>query len=119
MGSTTTIALQEHLDDELMLQVARAMSRSALYRPPGFFDGPPLEDDEDEERALFGDHDLRATDRGLFIHPEEECRSRRVDLRGPTDRDPGPLETEPARHRAPEEGRAIVLEFRGQTRRAG
>lgn len=108
MGRLATITLREHVDDDMLLQIARSMG---LYRPPCFLDGPP---EEDEEQALFGDHDVRATDRGYYRYPEEECRSRRVDLRGPTDLDPGPLEMqEPEPPRTDE---AVVLGFRDDRR---
>lgn len=109
MPRTASIVLREHLEDDLLLQIARTMPRSALFRAPGFLEGPP-DEEEDEELALFGDHDLRASDRGTWVQPEEECRSRRVDLRGPTDRDPGPLAMEPAEEE--DDPQPIELDFR-------
>lgn len=109
MGRTRTIALREYVDDELLLQIARAMRDSALHRRPGFLDGPAGEASEDEE--LFGDHDIRTTDRGFYAHPREECRSRRVDLRGPADRDPGPLAMEPAEALDDEADEVVHLRF--------
>ena len=100
-----TISLCEHVDRTLVLKVASAMADSALYRQPGFLDGPeaPMDDWE----LLFQDHDPRLLGWGYFSHDEEERRSRRLDMRGPTDVDPGPLPmAEPE-----DEDSCVVLEF--------
>lgn len=110
MGRTRTIALREYVDNDLLLQIARAMRGSALHRRPGFLDGP--DDAVSEEDELFGDHDVRATDRGFYAQPWEECRTRRVDLRGPADRDPGPLEMEPADELEDDEDTEEVVHLR-------
>lgn len=90
MGRTSTIALREFVDNELLLEIARAMRDSALHRDPGFLEGSDNELSEEDE--LFGDHDQRTLERGFYAHSREECRSRRIDLRTAADRDPGPLE---------------------------
>lgn len=108
MGRTTTITLREHVDDEVMLRIARSTARSALYRPPGFLDDAEGHADGDEDEDLFGDHTYRSGTRGVYAHAEEECRSRRVDLRGPTDHDPGPIDMDDG---ADSSAQAVVLRF--------
>lgn len=110
MGRTRTIALREYIDDDLLLQIARSMQGSALHRRPGFLDGPDDAASEDDE--LFGDHDVRGTDRGFYAQPSEECRTRRVDLRTAADRDPGPLEMEPADDLDEDAEKVVHLRFR-------
>ncbi len=84
-----TISLCEHLDPNLILRVASAMAGSALYREPRFLDGPDGQGDEWD--LLFEHHDPRSLGWGYFCHDEDERRSRRLDMRGPTDVDPGPI----------------------------
>lgn len=50
----------------------------------------------DPEASLFADQAaLRGVD-GFYAEDAAECASRRVDLRGPTDHDPGPIPMEEA-----------------------
>jgi len=94
-----TIALCEHVDGDAVLAVASAMSGSVLYRVPQFLDdaqllvdrGVGVSEADDEWDLLFEDHNERALRWGYFSHDENERRSRRLDMRGPTDFDPGPL----------------------------
>lgn len=101
---TATISLKKVVDDELVLKLARDLATQALLRPPAFIDG----EGPDGEDSLFADYRARDTDLGYFSYDEAERRSRRVDLRGPTDRDPGPLQME----EADEAAAAIELSFR-------
>ena len=84
-----TISLCDHLGSDVVLRVARAMSDSAVYQQPGFLDGPPTELDDWD--PLFEDHGPRDLGWGYFCHDEDERQSRRLDMRGPTDLDPGPM----------------------------
>jgi hypothetical protein len=98
MPSTATFSLRDHLGDDVLLEIVQIMSGVPPRVAPGYVDdidpGVPFEDDELE---LFHDWNNRVgRGRGYFRHGEKECRSRRVDLRGPTDRDPGPLPMEEA-----------------------
>lgn len=88
MGRTTTIRFKDHLDDRTLRKLATIVSRHG--RDEGrFLDGP--EDEPDDELSLFRDHDMRRYANGYFRYGDAECRSRRLDMRGPLDEDPGPL----------------------------
>jgi len=87
---TTTLSLRDHLDSETLLQVASAMPGSAIYREPRFIDGPDGAPDNDWS-SLFEHQDPRGMGWGFFSLDAQERHSRRIDLRGPTDLDPGPL----------------------------
>ena len=106
MAHTTTLSLCEHIDAETMLRVASAMRDSALYREPRFLDGPD-DNGENEWESLFQHHDPRSLGWGYFCHDETERESRRLDMRGPNDFDPGPL----AMGEGHDNSGAIVLRF--------
>jgi hypothetical protein len=68
--------------------------------------GSPAADGEDAD--LFADWDhARGHGLGFFRFDPTECATRRVDLRGPTDLDPGPLPME----EAPDDVEALHLRF--------
>ncbi len=109
MARTTTFALRDHVDDEWLLRLARIMSESPLHREPCF----PGELEEfasvdNEELIPFDDVNSRCAALGYFSADERERRSRRIDLRGPTDWDPGPIEMA----EGASEDAAIVLNFK-------
>ncbi|MBX2804232.1 MAG: hypothetical protein KTR31_41610 [Myxococcales bacterium] len=80
-----------------MLQVACVMRADGGQLEPRFVAGPDDGEDLEPELELFMDWDgLRVDGRGTYAQDDDECRSRRVDLRGPTDADPGPLPMEEA-----------------------
>ena len=133
MGRTATILLREHVDDDLLLQIAYALNQASLGHRRGFLDeieparAPEVTtvarvtpvacgdwpDDspqygEDEELALFRDYSQRCHVRGFYSQDEMERRSRRIDLRGPTDHDPGPIEMTEA---DAEDPRGIMMRF--------
>ena len=56
---------------------------------------------------LFADQDRARGLDGFYVEDAAECASRRVDLRQPTDRDPGPLEMD----EAPDGVAAVRLRF--------
>ena len=57
--------------------------------PPSLLGESP---DAEDELALFADHDARnPRGSGFFSYGEDERRSRRLDMRGPLDHDPGPI----------------------------
>lgn len=87
------VRLRDRIAKELMLRVANAMRGTRT----GFVHGPDGVHPDEPEMELFMDWDAwRADGRGAYAHDPDECRSRRVDIRGPTDRDPGPLPMEEA-----------------------
>jgi hypothetical protein len=94
MPLVATASLRDHIDDELLAAVARLLCAS--HPTPRFVEGWDLQlDDQDLEPFL--DWDARRGDgRGYFLSDRTECASRRIDLRGPTDLDPGPLPMEEA-----------------------
>jgi hypothetical protein len=51
----------------------------------------PIPHSIDDWAVLFEDHNPRSLGWGYFCHDADERRSRRLDMRGPTDLDPGPL----------------------------
>src|SRR5262245_20109456 len=91
MARVATLSIRDHVDNEILGELARIW----CIRPiaPAFLDPDrPIEDDELEP---FQDWDLeRGHGRGFFHSDPRECATRRVDLRGPTDLDPGPLPME-------------------------
>ncbi|MEN0064002.1 MAG: hypothetical protein AAGA48_17745 [Myxococcota bacterium] len=94
MPKTTTVRFDDHVSEEVMKQLALlAAGASAL----AFHEGLAHLFVEDEELSLFADWDfLWGRGRGTYTQDDAECRSRRVDLRGPHDGDPGPLPMEEA-----------------------
>jgi hypothetical protein len=101
-----TLSLCERLDARVVLKIAGEMPGSSLYRHPRFLKGPatPLESSWD---SLFAHHDPRSLGWGYFCPDAAERRSRRLDMRGPTDVDPGPLAMNDAEEGEP----AVVLHF--------
>lgn len=89
MSRVATVSLREHVDNSLLAEIARVCCLAiAAEGTPAFADVP----DVDEELEPFQDWDvLRGHGLGFFHSDPRECATRRVDLRGPTDLDPGPL----------------------------
>lgn len=96
MASIATVSIRDHIDTTLLTELARLWS--ADTRCAGFpADELPALPDTDEELEPFEDWDAhRGHGRGFFHGDARECASRRIDLRGPTDLDPGPLPMEEA-----------------------
>ncbi|MEQ1506336.1 MAG: hypothetical protein ABMB14_29160 [Myxococcota bacterium] len=92
MPRIATVSLRDHLDDGLLAELAMILCRS---RGPGFVDGGDRLVPEPELEP-FLDWDIRGLGLGYFRTDPGECATRRVDLRGPTDLDPGPLPMEEA-----------------------
>jgi hypothetical protein len=104
MARLATVSLRDHVSHELLVDVVRLMCREPL----GFVQGPEIPP-EDADVEPFLDWDAtRGHGAGFFCGDAHECRSRRIDLRGPTDLDPGPLPME----EAPEDVPARLLLFR-------
>ncbi len=94
MSTTATVRLTDHFDSELLVRDRVDHVRDAPRVAPGYVDDVDAWF-ENEQLELFHDWDSTAgRGRGFFTKDEAECRSRRVDLRGPTDADPGPIEME-------------------------
>lgn len=92
MAKLRTIAWSDLVD----VHTRRAIAAEALPRLPDLVFEPadPLPHGDDD-LALFEDHDrVGGLGPGVFWHDAEECRSRRLDMRGPLDLDRGPLEME-------------------------
>jgi hypothetical protein len=88
MPKTPHVALSRHLQDALLehLKGQVAGPRPEAPAPAGT-----------EEEPLFGDHDPgRGHGHGYYAADEAENASRRLDMRGPLDEDPGPIEMEEA-----------------------
>lgn len=97
MPRIAAVRLRDRIAKELMLRVANAMRGTRSGQRAGFVAGPADVQPDEPEMELFMDWDAwRADGRGAYAHDPEECESRRVDLRGPLDRDPGPLPMEEA-----------------------
>jgi len=102
MPRVTTARFVEHASEEILRQIALGAVAPVDGGFPDALDPLVV---EDEELSLFVDWDF-LWGRGRFVYAQDdaECRSRRVDLRGPHDSDPGPLPMEeapddiPARH---------------------
>lgn len=89
MGRVASVVLLDHVDPDLLLALARRMRAT--------FVGLPEIEVEDVEIEPFFDWDAwRGHGRGYFREDAAECRTRRIDLRAPTDEDPGPLPMEEA-----------------------
>lgn len=90
----THVALAEHLHEALLVALkARAVEQT---RDTDSVDRDA--DEADDEGALFADHDaVTPRGRGFFSYGEDERRSRRLDMRGPLDLDPGPIPMEEGR----------------------
>lgn len=92
MPRVATGSIREHLDDALLSELVRVCVRPV---EPAFVEAAAPADDADLEP--FADWDAhRGHGRGFFLGDRRECATRRVDLRGPTDLDPGPLPMEEA-----------------------
>ena len=95
MPKVTTGRLLDHVADDILLELAR-LTQGGVGQPR-FVAGPDHLYIEEPELELFMDWDLQRGDGlGAYASDAHECRSRRVDLRGPTDADPGPLPMEEA-----------------------
>jgi hypothetical protein len=109
MPHVATASLRDHVADELLAAVARLSCTDSTAA--GFVEGWdwPLEDPALEP---FLNWDLRRGDgRGYFLSDRTECASRRVDLRGPTDLDPGPLPMEEATDEAVDPAPVVTFDF--------
>lgn len=107
MGKTLHICL-----DDLLRDVARREATRRARAALPVVDDPGLPTDAlPEDEALFADHDrwLGRGD-GYFAEDPIELATRRLDMRGPLDRDPGPIEME----EADDERGGVVLDFRGE-----
>ena len=92
MARLATASLRDHVSHELLVDVVRLMAG----QPLPFVEGPEvIGADADVEPFLDWDAN-RGHGAGFFCGDAHECRSRRIDLRGPTDLDPGPLPMEEA-----------------------
>lgn len=92
MPRVATVSIRDDMQNALLTELVRVWSTDA--RAAGFLTGA---DGADEELEAFEDWDVvRGHGRGFFHGDARECASRRVDLRGPTDLDPGPLPMEEA-----------------------
>jgi hypothetical protein len=93
MPRVATLSLRDHAGGDLLADLLRALFVSPL---PSFVHGGdrPLDGEELEFEPFFDWDQLRGDGRGFFSSDRHECASRRVDLRGPTDLDPGPLPME-------------------------
>ena len=101
MGTIAHVDLADHLQDTILDDLrARAVESAGELVRPGV--------DVDDESSLFADHDaIAGRGWGYFRFDEEECRSRRLDMRTPLDFDPGPIPMEEAEPDA----EAVTLEF--------
>ena len=91
MARVTWVSLADHLEAALLRALkARAVEQTGRTPLP-----VPVPADPDE--ALFEDHDAAMRRAGgYFSYDETERRTRRIDLRTPYDRDPGPIPMEEA-----------------------
>jgi len=96
MARVATVILHEYVDPEILLAVAGQMPGSPSGWPPTFVRLPEIELDDAEIEPFFDWDAWRGHGRGYFRQDAEECRTRRIDLRAPTDEDPGPLPMEEA-----------------------
>ena len=100
MARLATVSLRDHVDRDVLVQVVRIM----CGQPVGFVDAPHVAVEDADVEPFMNWDATRGHGTGYFCGDAHECRSRRVDLRGPTDLDPGPLPMEeapedvPARH---------------------
>jgi hypothetical protein len=95
MARVASLILRKHIDADLLLAVARRMPGSPLRRSLAFVRLPEIVV-EDEIEPFFDWDAWRGHGAGYFRQDADECRTRRVDLRAPTDEDPGPLPMEEA-----------------------
>lgn len=114
MPRIATISFRSLLGADMLAQLARILLARAA--PPSFVDADPPSEliPDDPELEPFIDWDaIAGRGRGYFRSDADECASRRVDLRGPTDLDPGPLPMEEASEDAllDSDGPLIGLEF--------
>ena len=100
------------LDDDDLLAIFRPR-----FAPPLEVDAPPApgpDDWEALEDLLFADQDGdRGHGSGFYAFDAEEAASRRVDLRGPSDHDPGPIPLEEAE----DDEDVVVLDLGGDPTR--
>lgn len=106
MGRSTTIALGRQVDPQVRRVVAAVLTKDC--RRIRRNNTPAVQDLDDEELVWFLDYD-RIGGYGFFSQPESECRSRRLDMRGPLDLDKGPIEMEESVS-DPNSG-TVILEF--------
>jgi hypothetical protein len=93
MPHVATASLRDHVDDDLLAAVSRLMWSSDPT--PAFVERADVPPTDLELEPFLNWDDRRGDGRGLYLSDPVECASRRVDLRGPTDLDPGPLPMEP------------------------
>lgn len=107
MGKCRHVDLTEFFKDATLRSRRRGLSRDILRLLDDLEPGQP-----DDELSLFADYDtaVRAAGGGYYSEDADECASRRLDMRGPLDFDPGPVEME----EAPAEVEGVWLEFRGR-----
>jgi hypothetical protein len=94
MARVATVSLRDLVGDDLLAQVARILCGTPLS--PGFVERWDLPQVDPELEPFLDWDSLRGDGRGFFRSDPRECATRRVDLRGPTDLDPGPLPMEEA-----------------------
>jgi len=107
MSKVTTVRFGRHVSDAILCQIAALavrVGRVSRMGLPDALEHLAIEQEAEqragdwlEELSLFTDWDLLwGRGRGVYAQDDEECRSRRIDLRGPHDGDPGPLPMEEA-----------------------
>jgi len=89
MPRVATVSLRDHVSDDLLSQVARILCGTPMSA--GFVQRGDLPEVDSELEPFFDWDSVRGDGRGFFRSDPRECASRRVELRGPTDLDPGPL----------------------------
>ena len=115
MARVATASLREYVDPELLLAVAGRLPDSPFGRPPTFVRLPEIEVEDADIEPFFDWDAWRGHGRGYFRQDAAECRTRRIDLRAPSDEDPGPLPME----EAPEDITAKHLILGSSTHRGG
>ena len=96
MARVASVILRKHVDPDLLLAVVRGMPGSPFRRSPAFVRLPEIVVEDAEIEPFFDWDAWRGHGGGYFRQDAAECRTRRVDLRAPTDEDPGPLPMEEA-----------------------
>lgn len=99
MPRIATLSLRDHTGDDLLTQLAQVLFGT---RKHAFVQGLDLSSGDcesdpvvrDEFEAFLDWDQIRGDGRGFFSGDRHECATRRIDLRGPTDLDPGPLPME-------------------------
>lgn len=107
MGKTLHICLDDLLRDVARRDAIRRARVGLRLVDDGALPTAALPDEE----SLFADHDrwLGRGD-GFFAEDPRELATRRLDMRGPLDRDPGPIEME----EAGDERVGVVLDLRAK-----